>query len=94
MTSLQNISEGQGFELAFAGMAIVFTALLAITLFAAWLPGLLARLEKRFPSAFVLAGSCHERHEESEETPAPQLVAAIAYALGRSRRNTAPGKNK
>jgi len=94
MISMQNVIDNQGFDLAFAGMAIVFAALLAITLFTYWLPGLLARLEKRFPSAFVLAGSSHERHEEQEEAPGPQLVAAIAYTLGRAGLNSPPGKNK
>ena len=80
MISLQNIFDGQGFALTFAGMIIVFTALLILSLFISLLPRVLGLLQNRFPAIF------DGEEKENAATAEPELqrlriVAAIAFVL-------------
>ncbi len=77
---LQRIVDGQGLPIALAGMIIVFTALLLISLFITLLPRILATVARRFPET--------EHHAPRRvETPRedPAAVAAAAWAYTRTR---------
>lgn len=77
---LQRIDDGQGLPIALAGMIIVFTALLLISLFITLLPRILAMVARRFPETVH-----HAPHRI--ETPREDLaaVAAAAWAYTRTR---------
>ncbi|MCY3736944.1 MAG: OadG family transporter subunit [Gemmatimonadaceae bacterium] len=77
---LQRIVEGQGLPIALAGLTIVFTALLLITLFITLLPRILAMVARRFPETVHHAP---RRVETPREDPA--AVAAAVWAYTRTR---------
>lgn len=69
---LQRIADGQGLPIALAGMIIVFTALLLITLFITVLPRILAAVARRFPETV--------HHAPRRVEPPPEDLAAVAAA--------------
>lgn len=73
--SLQNVVDGQGIAIAVTGMAIVFTALVLISVFIALLPRVLAVLNPYLPE------STHHGH-------APPAVPATAAASGNADEDT------
>ena len=75
--SYQNIIAGQGFELAFAGMTIVFTALVMVSTFIALLPKALVVINRLIPEVHHHTAPT-QRREQSNET---DIVAAIGFAL-------------
>ena len=77
---LQRIADGQGLPIALAGMTIVFTALLLISLFITQLPRILAVVARRFPEPVPHAP---RRVEPPKEDLA--AVAAAAWAYTRTR---------
>ena len=79
--SYQNIAAGQGFDLAFAGMIIVFTALVLVSVFIAVLPRLLAAINPHIPPAHLHTQS------QSKETDSAAIAAAIGFALHTRRQN-------
>ena len=72
--SYQNIAAGQGFELAFAGMTIVFTALVLVTLFIFLLPKVLVVVNRLIPEAHL--------HTAPPPRPQGDDDASIAVAVG------------
>ena len=74
--SYQNIIAGDGFGLAFAGMTIVFTALVLVSIFIAVLPKVLVVLNRLIPEVHHHTAAPQQR-EASDET----VVAAIGFAL-------------
>jgi len=84
--SYQNILDGQGFEMAFAGMTIVFVALSMVSIFIALLPRILVVVNQYIP----------EGHAHATPNPKPAAanaeeatVAAVAYAVHRHSRGQA-----
>jgi len=84
--SYQNILDGQGFEMAFAGMTIVFVALSMVSIFIALLPRILVVVNQYIP----------EGHAHATPNPKPAAanaeeaaVAAVAYAVHRHSRGPA-----
>ena len=73
----QNVVDGQGMELAMAGMLIVFVVLALISLFIALLPRILSVVARRYPeeAGYRVAGSGDETTGEGE------ILAAIGYVL-------------
>ena len=76
--SYQNIINGQGFELAVAGMIIVFVVLATISLFITLMPKILDKLNPYLP----------EHEHRNVETPVPGInsddnaaIAAICYVF-------------
>ena len=76
--SYQNIINGQGFELAVAGMIIVFVILATISLFITLMPKILDRLNPYLP----------EQEHYNQETPTSEIssddnatIAAICYVF-------------
>jgi Na+-transporting methylmalonyl-CoA/oxaloacetate decarboxylase gamma subunit len=69
--SYQNVVEGQGIEIAMTGMAIVFTALVLISVFIALLPRVLVVLNPFLPE------TTHHGHAPST---APSAAAGTASA--------------
>ena len=76
-----NVVEGQAIEISITGMAIVFTALVFISLFLTYLPKVLAVLEPYLPEASHGHDSPPPRTPRSDE----ELVAAIGFALHRCK---------
>ena len=74
--SYQNIVSGQGFELAFAGMTIVFTALVLVTLFIALLPKALVVVNRLIPEAHL-----HTAPPQRQRADAAAIAAAVGFAL-------------
>ena len=72
--SYQNIIIGKGYELALAGMVIVFVALTVISSIVALLPVVLKLLAKFHPEKEKAAAM--QRTSDTDEG----LIAAIAYA--------------
>ena len=75
--SYQNIIAGDGFELAFAGMTIVFTALVLVSIFIAVLPKVLVVLNRLIPEVHHHTAAPQQR-EASDETA---VAAAIGFGL-------------
>ena len=73
----QNIIAGQGFQLAFAGMTIVFTALVLVSIFIALLPKVLVVLNRLIPEVHHHTAAPKQR-ETGDETA---IAAAIGFAL-------------
>ena len=73
----QNIITGQGFQLAFAGMTIVFTSLVLVSIFIALLPKVLVVLNRLIPEVHQHTAAPKQR-ETSDETA---IAAAIGFAL-------------
>ena len=71
----------QGLDLAFAGMSIVFTALVLVSVFIAVLPRILAAIHPYIPPAQLHTQS------HSKENDAPAIAAAIGLALHTRRQN-------
>ncbi len=69
----------QGLDLAFAGMSIVFTVLVLVSVFIAVLPRILAAINPYIPPAHL--------HTQSQETDAAAIAAAIGFALHTRRQN-------
>lgn len=76
--STQNIAAGQGVELAIAGMLIVFTVLLLITVFIALLPRGLAVLARKYPEREILHAA---PDPAGPSTDNEAVLAAIGYVL-------------
>jgi Na+-transporting methylmalonyl-CoA/oxaloacetate decarboxylase gamma subunit len=72
--SYQNIIDGQGFSLAFAGMTIVFTALILVSAFTALLPKILKVVNRRIPEV-----QHHPQKRKGSDEAA--VAAAIGFAL-------------
>lgn len=75
----QNIIAGQGFELAFAGMIIVFTALTLVCLFIALLPHLLVFVNRWVPE--VHHHSAPKAKAKKAGDSDAEIAAAIGYVL-------------
>ena len=75
--SYQNIIAGDGSELAFAGMTIVFTALVLVSIFIAVLPKVLVVFNRLIPEVHHHTAAPQQR-EASDETA---VAAAIGFAL-------------
>ncbi len=73
----QNILDGQGFELAFAGMTIVFTALSLVSIFIGLLPHLLVFVNRWIPEVHH-----HSAPKARAKSPAAGNDAEIAAAIG------------
>ena len=72
---------GQGLDLAFAGMSIVFTALVLVSVFIAVLPRILAAINPYIPPAQLHTQS------QDKETDDDAIAAAIGFALHARRQN-------
>lgn len=70
-----------GLDLAFAGMSIVFTALVLVSVFIAVLPRILAAIHPYIPPAQLHTQS------QSKESDAAAIAAAIGFALHARRQN-------
>ena len=79
--SYQNIIDGQGFSLAFAGMTIVFVALIAVCLFITLLPRLLLVVNRYYPELDGLDGPASREQREGAPGADDEAMAAIAAAL-------------
>ncbi len=75
--NFQNIVAGQGFELTFAGMTIVFTALVLVSTFIALLPKALVVLNRMIPEVHHHTAKPKVREQGNEA----QIAAAIGFAL-------------
>lgn len=73
--NVQNIIDGQGIEIALAGMAIVFIVLALISLFIALLPRILVLIAKKFPEAEPTTPQSAAKKGDDA------VLAAIGYAL-------------
>ena len=82
----QNIINGQGFELAFAGMIIVFTALSLVSIFIALLPHLLVSVNR-----WVHEVHHHSAPKTKAKSPAAGNDTEIAAAIGYVLHNRAGG---
>lgn len=71
----------QGLDLAFAGMSIVFTALVLVSIFIAVLPKILAAINPYIPPAQLHTQS------QSKDPDAAAIAAAIGFALHVRRQN-------
>ncbi len=71
----------QGLDLAFAGMSIVFTALVLVSVFIAVLPRILAAVHPYIPPAQLHTQS------QTKESDAAAIAAAIGFALHTRRQN-------
>jgi oxaloacetate decarboxylase gamma subunit len=76
----QNILDGQGFELAFAGMIIVFTALLLVSIFIALLPRCLVFVNRWVPEVHHHSAP-KAKAKASTATNDAEIAAAIGYVL-------------
>jgi Na+-transporting methylmalonyl-CoA/oxaloacetate decarboxylase gamma subunit len=74
----QNIIDGKGLELSFAGLVIVFVALVAVASFISLLPILLSALDKFLPEEVQVSPDSPAQPDDSE-------IAAIAYAVAQKR---------
>ena len=76
--SMQNITDGQGLELAIAGMSIVFTILILISGFIALLPKILSVVAQKYPEREI-----HHTVPDPSGPPTDDgaVLAAIGYAL-------------
>ena len=72
-----NIVSGQGFELAFAGMIIVFTALVLVALFIALLPKALIVVNRLIPEAHLHTAPPPQRQGDDDTA----IAVAVAVAL-------------
>jgi Na+-transporting methylmalonyl-CoA/oxaloacetate decarboxylase gamma subunit len=72
------VVQGRGIELTIVGMAIVFSALVIISLFIAALPKVLEWLDPYLPKGHGPDGPTHGEQTTLEEE---QVVAAIGFVL-------------
>lgn len=86
---LQNIIDANGIGLAITGMAIVFTVLVLVSLYIAWLPRILPLVNAILPVGEHHHGapipSAGARPQASADAEA-EVVAAIALAMHHSRK--------
>ncbi|MFT5085947.1 MAG: Na+-transporting methylmalonyl-CoA/oxaloacetate decarboxylase gamma subunit [Candidatus Latescibacterota bacterium] len=82
----QNILNGQGFELAFAGMIIVFSALSLVSIFIALLPRCLVFVNRWVPEVHH-----HSAPKARAKAPTAANEAEIAAAIGYVLHNRAGG---
>jgi len=82
--SYQNIIAGQGFELAFAGMTIVFTALVLVSTFIALLPKVLMVINRLIPEVHLHTAPSQE-DQDSDEAEIAAAVGVALYAREQSR---------
>lgn len=87
--SLQNVLEHHGIGLTITGMLIVFTALVLVSLFIAWLPRVLGAVGNWFPEVDLYSAAASPALPRS---PAPSsdavdeaIVAAIGFVLHKRR---------
>ena len=76
--SYQNIIDGQGFSLAFAGMTLVFVALIAVSLLITLLPRILRVVNRYYPE---LDGPTSRGQGEGAPGADDEAMAASAAAL-------------
>jgi Na+-transporting methylmalonyl-CoA/oxaloacetate decarboxylase gamma subunit len=86
----QNIIDANGIGLAITGMAIVFTVLVLVSLYIAWLPRILPLLNAILPVVEHHHGapmpSAGARPQASSADAEAEVVAAIALAMHHSRK--------
>ena len=75
--SYHNIVSGQGFELAFAGMTIVFTALVLVTLFIVLLPRVLVMVNRLIPEAHLHTASPPRTQGDDDAS----IAVAVSFAF-------------
>jgi|TARA_B100000315_G_C14273092_1_gene449584 Na+-transporting methylmalonyl-CoA/oxaloacetate decarboxylase gamma subunit len=75
--SIQNITDGQGVELAIAGMLIVFTVLILISMFIALLPKILRIVAQKYPEQEIHPATTAPSGSTGDEA----ILAAIGYVL-------------
>ncbi len=75
--SYQNIAAGQGFELAFAGMTIVFTALVLVTLFIVLLPKVLVVVNRLIPEVHLHTTSPPRTQGDDDSS----IAVAVGFAF-------------
>ncbi len=83
--SYQNIIDGQGFSLAFAGMTIVFVALAAVSTFITLLPRILRVVDRYYPEKDGHAPAA-ARPEASADDEVMAVIAAALHAHRRGKR--------
>jgi Na+-transporting methylmalonyl-CoA/oxaloacetate decarboxylase gamma subunit len=77
---VERILEGQGFGIALTGMTVVFTGLILVSLYIAWLPRVLDRLGRRgktFPPRMQAARASVSEREASMALDPDVLVALV-----------------
>ena len=79
--SYQNIAAGQGFELAFAGMTIVFTALVLVTLFIVLLPKVLVVVNRLIPEAHLHTAPPPRPQVETERVQRAQIESVTDFPI-------------
>jgi Na+-transporting methylmalonyl-CoA/oxaloacetate decarboxylase gamma subunit len=86
----QNIIDADGIGLAITGMAIVFTVLVLVSLYIAWLPRILPLVNTILPVVEHHHGapmpSAGARATASSADAEAEVVAAIALAMHRSQK--------
>jgi oxaloacetate decarboxylase gamma subunit len=87
--SLDNIANGDGYSIALSGLAIVFFALIVVTVFISILPRVLARFATVWPEAAAVP-------EAKTSTAAAEnddgLIAAIGYIVHARQQDGSGGK--
>ena len=76
--SLQHIVDGQGIDIAIAGMVIVFCVLTLITLFISVLPNILLIIAKKLPEVETEIASVSQSSSNGDEA---EILAAIGFVL-------------
>jgi Na+-transporting methylmalonyl-CoA/oxaloacetate decarboxylase gamma subunit len=80
---VERILEGQGFGIALTGMTVVFTGLILVSLYIAWLPRILDRLGRRgktFPPR-MQASRASVAERETSVAMDPDLLVAMVCVL-------------
>ena len=85
----KQIIDGQGFQIAFAGMAIVFLALVLVSIFIALLPRLLNVVNRILPPSVPAHSSIgHQESPQSltspsveESTATDEIAAVVGYVF-------------
>ena len=83
MRGIENIQAYDGVGIALTGMCIVFTALILITFYIAWLPWVLKHLAKILPEP---EGHYHRVEDQEVQEEDLMIAAAIAAALRRRQK--------
>ena len=83
----KQIIDGQGFQIAFAGMAIVLLALVLVSIFIALLPRLLNVINRILPPVVHVHSSIDDQKSQPKlaqpptEELANEIVAVVGYVL-------------
>ena len=83
----QQIIDGQGFQIAFAGMVIVFLALVLVSIFIALLPRLLNMINRILPPVVHTHSSIDDQKSQPKVVQPPmeelenEIVAVVGYVL-------------